>query len=176
MPPRSRASASAARATRKRTRSRPPRTRLKQGRVALKDSLTVAGLPAHSRRRPHVVSTPSGRPYRRARSRRRRRAETRWRLQAGAAVACDERPQLDVRAMRVVALQPGPDPRLVVPAVERWVLRAGEDGLELLERRQGIANEPPHGPRVRGLQRVRQLQGGPRLSLIDPQAEADVDG
>src|SRR5437762_709929 len=111
---------------------------------------------------PGAMSTESApanvrRRYRRARSRRRRRlAETRGRLQVGAAVACDERPQLDVRAMRVVALQPGPDPGLLVPAVERRVLGAGEVGLELLERRQGVANEPPHRTRVRGLQRVRQ--------------------
>src|SRR5213079_2618906 len=124
-----------------------------------------------------AAGATSGRSHRRARSRRRwRLAETRGRLQVGAAVACDERPQLDVRTMRVVTLQPGPDPRLVVPAVERRVLAAGEVGLELLERRQGVANEPPHGSRVRGLQRVRQLQGGPRLSLIDLEAERDVDG
>src|SRR5947208_7542054 len=78
--------------------------------------------------------------------------------------------------MRVVALQPGPDPRLVVPAVERRVLGAGEVGLELLEWRQGVVDEPPQAARVRGPQRVRQLQGSPRLPLIDPQAERDVDG
>src|SRR5256885_14995696 len=117
-----------------------------------------------------AAGATSGRSPRRIRSRRRwRLAEARWRLQAGAAVARDERPQLDVGAMRVVALQPGPDPRLVVPAVERRVLGAGEVGLELFERRQGVANEPPHGLRVLGLERVRQPQRGPRLPLIDPQ-------
>src|SRR5213078_4504975 len=67
----------------------------------------------------------------------------------GRAIARDERPQLHVRAVRVVALQPGPDPRLVVPAVERRVLGAGEVGLELLEWRQGVVDEPPQAARVR---------------------------
>src|SRR5438094_923046 len=71
---------------------------------------------------------------------------------------------------------PAPDPRLVVPAVERRVFGAGEVGLELLQRRQSFADESPHGGRVRRLERIRQLQGGPSLSRIDPLAESDVDG
>src|SRR5438046_7059404 len=114
-----------------------------------------------------AAGATSGRSPRRARSRRRwRLAETRGRLQAGAAVACDERPQLDVRAMRVVALQPGPDPRLVVPAVERRVLGAGEVGLELFQRRQGVAKEPPHRTRVRGAERGGRPERGARTTVL----------
>src|SRR5437773_3059965 len=123
------------------------------------------------------AGTVSGRSNGRVRPRGRRRlSEAGGRLQPRAAIARDEGAQLHVRAVRVVALQPGPDPRLVVPAVERRVFGAGEVGLELLQRRQSFADESPHGGRVRRPERIRQLQGGPSLSRIDPLAESDVDG
>src|SRR5438445_1885851 len=94
--------------------------------------------------------TVSGRSNGRVRPRGRRRlSEAGGRLQPRAAIARDEGAQLHVRAVRVVALQPGPDPRLVVPAVERRVFGAGEVGLELLQRRQSFTDESPHGGRVR---------------------------
>src|SRR3989454_11459702 len=130
---------------------------------------------ATARRRRGEACTASGRSNGGVRPRRRRRlSEAGWRLQPGAAIARDERSQLHIRAVRVVALQPGPDPRLVVPAVEWRVFRAGELSLELLQRRQRLADEPPHGARVRCLECVRQLQGGPGLSLIDRSEERRV--
>src|SRR2546425_11671823 len=74
---------------------------------------------ATARRRRGEACTASGRSNGRGRPRRRRRlSEAGGRLQPGAATARDERSQLHIRAVRVVALQPGPGPRLAVPAVE----------------------------------------------------------
>src|SRR6266699_1914173 len=100
---------------------------------------------ATTRRPPGDAATTSGPPDRHVRAGSRRRpAEERRRFEPGAAVARDEGAQFHVGAVRVVALQPGPDPRLLVPAVERRVFRPGELGLELLERHERLVCEAPH--------------------------------
>src|SRR5439155_23892946 len=88
---------------------------------------------ATTQRPPDAAGTASGRSNRRVGSGRRRGpAEARRRLEPGAAVARDEGAELRVGAVRVVPLQPRPDPRLVVPTLERRVLRAREVALHLL--------------------------------------------
>ena len=91
-------------------------------------------------------------------------------------VCPDEVAELVVSAVRIVQTARRTNPALVVPAVERGILGAGEVRFELLEPGPGIPDELPCAGEAGCAQRFLEIECSVGLPLSDSEPEPGIDG
>src|SRR6185437_12202502 len=102
-------------------------------------------------------------------------AESHWRRRTLiTSLTSNERAELIVGTVRIIRAARGPNPRLAIPAVERRILAAREDCLQILQVSASFEDRLPHLLGSRRAQGIGELQRCVRLRVGDADAESGV--